>query len=49
MICTLTIAEKDKALSFASGFAVFLPLINGKDTYSLGYSRWDRLGVLHFS
>ena len=45
----LTIAEKDSTLSFASGSAVFLLPINGKDTYSLGYSRCDRLVALHFS
>ena len=35
-ICTLTIAEKDEALSFASGSAVFPPLSDVKDTYGLG-------------
>ena len=49
MICALTIAEKDEALSFASGSAVSLPLSDVKDTYSLGCSRWDRPGSPHFS
>ena len=35
-ICTLTIAEKDEALSFASGSADFPPLSVVKDTYGLG-------------
>ena len=48
-VCTLTIAEKDEALSFASGSAVFAPLRDVKDTYGLGRSRWDRPGVPHFS
>ena len=48
-ICTLTIAEKDEALSFASGSAVFPPLSDVKDTYGLGRSRWDRPGVPGFS
>ena len=48
-ICTLTIAEKDEALSFASGSAVSLPLSDVKDTYGLGCSRWDRSGALRFS
>ena len=46
-ICAVTVAEKDEALSFASGSAVFPPLSDVKDTYSLGHSRWDRPGVLH--
>ena len=48
-ICTLTIAEKDEVLSFASGSAVFPPLSDVKDTYGLGHSRWDRPGVPCFS
>ena len=48
-ICALTIAEKDEALSFASGSAVFASLSDVKDTYSLGCSRWDRPGSPHFS
>ena len=48
-ICTLTIAEKDEALSFASGSAVSLPLSDVKDTYGLGRSRWDRPGALRLS
>ena len=48
-ICALTIAEKDEALSFASGSAVFPPLSDVKDTYSLGCSRWNRPGAPHFS
>ena len=49
MIRALTIAEKDEALSFASGSAVFPPLSDVKDTYGLGRSRWDRPGVPSFS
>ena len=49
MISALTIAEKDEALSFASGSAVFAPLSDVKDTYGLGRSRWDRPGVPRFS
>ena len=42
-ICALTIAEKDEALSFASGSAVFPPLSDVKDTYGLGCS--DGIGL----
>ena len=35
MISALTIAEKDEALSLASGSAVFPPLSDVKDTYGL--------------
>ena len=49
MISALTIAEKDEALSLASGSAVFPPLSDVKDTYGLGRSRWDRPGVPSFS
>ena len=44
-ICTLTIAEKDEALSFASGSAVSLPLSDVKDTYGLGQSDGIGLGL----
>ena len=44
-ICTLTIAEKDEALSFASGSAVSLPLRDVKDTYGLGRSDGIGLGL----
>ena len=44
-ICTLTIAEKDEALSFASGSAVFPPLSDVKDTYGLGCSDGIGLGL----
>ena len=45
MICALTIAEKDEALSFASGSAVFAPLSDVKDTYGLGRSDGIDLGL----
>ena len=45
MICALTIAEKDEALSFASGSAVFAPLSDVKDTYGLGCSNGIGLGL----
>ena len=48
-MCALTIAEKDESLSFASGSAVFPPLSDVKDTYSLGCSRWNRPGAPRFS
>ena len=48
-IYAVTVAEKDEALSFASGSAVFPPLSDVKDTYGLGHSRWDRPGAPHFS
>ena len=44
-ICALTIAEKDEALSFASGSAVFPPLSDVKDTYGLGRSDGIDLGL----
>ena len=44
-VCTLTIAEKDEALSFASGSAVFPPLSDVKDTYGLGCSNGIGLGL----
>ena len=43
MISALTIAKKDEALSLASGSAVFPPLSDVKDSYSLGRS--DGIGL----
>ena len=45
MISALTIAEKDEALSLASGSAVSLPLRDVKDTYGLGRSDGIGLGL----
>ena len=45
MISALTIAEKDEALSLASGSAVFPPLSDVKDTYGLGRSDGIDLGL----